>query len=51
MYTVFGYNDLRIDFKFKFNRFTDAIKTYRKLNKKFIVFVMRENPKTCSYII
>ncbi len=49
MYTVFGYNDLCIDFSYTFNKFTEAIKAYWKLDMYCITFIMREHPGTCLY--
>lgn len=50
MYTVFGYNDLCVDFEFKFDGFISAIKAYRKLKYCCVVFIMRETPETCLFV-
>jgi len=50
MYTIFGYNDLCIDFSYTFDKFTDAVKKYQELDMDCITFIMREQPGTCLYI-
>ena len=51
MYTVFGYDDLCVDFKYTFNSFIEAVKVFKELNIYCITFLMREHPGTCLYIL
>jgi len=50
MYTIFGYDDLCVDFSYQFNSFVGAVLAFRKLNYMCVVFIMRENPSTCLYV-
>lgn len=51
MYTVFGYDCLCVDFEYTFNSFVKAVKKFRELNETNVVFIMRDKPKTCLFVI
>jgi len=50
VYTIFGYDDLCIDFNYQFDSFVKAVLTYRELRSMCVVFIMRETPGTCLHV-
>ena len=52
MYSVFGYDDMCIDFDYKFDSFVSAMKAFKSLDSSgmCVVFMMRETPGSCLHV-
>lgn len=52
MYTIYGYNDLCIEFEIQFDSFVKAVKVFKELYRKnVIVFLIRTNDfNSCFYL-
>lgn len=50
MYTIFGYTDMMVEFRFVENSFVKAVELFRKMSPYNVTFIMRENPRTCLHV-